>query len=268
MRNSFIFTLTVELYFLFILDVVIIGSGNLATNLSLALLAVGTNIKQVYSPTLSHAQALASQLVCPATNTFSDIVRDADVYIVAIKDDEIPNTIANLRKGRDGSVILHTAGSVPMADASPTGVLYPMQTFSKKRKVNFREIPVFIEATDVHTLNIIRTLAQSISNRVIELSSAKRRQLHLAAVFANNFTNHCYRLAEKSLEGTDLDFSVLLPLIMETARKVSDLSPREAQTGPMKRNDTTVMAKQLELIPDELTRQLYSTFATSIFRDQ
>lgn len=284
-------------------NVVILGSGNLATQLSLALLHSGINILQVYSPNLSHAEALASRLGCAAVCTLDSVVSEADAFIVAIKDDVVSDFIHTLREGREHQLIIHTAGSIPLvmqpvadgvqsensvnspagchscnSEAShssrlsektyyPSAVLYPMQTFSKLRDVNFKEIPCFIEATDSVSLEVVRSLATQISERVIELSSPKRRQLHLAAVFANNLTNHCYRLAEKSLEGTGLDFDVLLPLISETASKVASMPPKSAQTGPMKRNDVSVMSKQLELIPDSLTRQIYSDMATSIYQD-
>ena len=147
------------------------------------------------------------------------------------------------------------------------GVLYPMQTFSKDRAVNFRDIPCFIEACDSKTLEIINSLASKVSEHVVEVSSDKRKKLHLAAVFACNMVNHCYRLAEKVLEEEDLDFSLYQPLIQETANKVKELSPRKAQTGPMVRYDRTIMDAQIALIPDERTRQIYRLMADSIHED-
>jgi len=147
----------------------------------------------------------------------------------------------------------------------PSAVLYPMQTFSKSREVDFREIPCFIEASDATSLTIVRQLADKISDNVTELSSEKRKYLHLAAVFACNMVNHCYHLAEKTLMNAGLDFNVMLPLITETAKKVSDLSPSKAQTGPMVRNDTGVMKRQMELIDDELTREIYRLMSKSIY---
>ena len=168
-------------------------------------------------------------------------------------------------------MMIHTAGSVPMSifqgKARHYGVLYPMQTFSKNREVDFRPIPCFIEASDAQTLDTIQQLAEGISERVVEASSERRRKLHLAAVLACNLTNHCYRLAERVLEEEQTDFQLFLPLIMETARKVTQLSPREAQTGPMVRYDTQVMERQMQLLSDERTRQIYRLMAESIHED-
>ena len=290
--------------------IVFLGSGNLATNLSLALKAAGEEIIQIFSRTKENAQALADKLHCASCTSINEIRTDADVYIFSVKDDALPSLIeqlavklsgrhiledtqssTSLSTGEDGGksdvdnigvcargpILIHTAGSVPMSVFPETmhyelctmnyGVLYPMQTFSKDRSVNFREIPCFIEASDNNTLEEIKTLASKISNHVLEMSSEKRRKLHLAAVFACNMTNHCYRLAEKVLEEEGIDFSLYLPLIQETANKVKELSPRKAQTGPMVRYDKTIMDAQIALINDERTRQIYRLMADSIHED-
>ena len=270
--------------------IVFLGSGNLATNLSLALKAAGEEIIQIFSRTKENAQALADKLHCASCTSISEIRTDADVYIFSVKDDALPSLISQLSEhlashqhpspNTQHPILLHTAGSVPMSvfpdntltpntqHLSPNyGVLYPMQTFSKDRSVNFREIPCFIEASDNNTLGAIKTLASKISDHVLEMSSEKRRKLHLAAVFACNMTNHCYRLAEKVLEEEGIDFSLYLPLIQETANKVKELSPRKAQTGPMVRYDKTIMEAQIALINDERTRQIYRLMAESIHED-
>ena len=271
--------------------IVFLGSGNLATHLSLALKAAGEDIIQIFSRTQEHAQALADKLHCDSCVSISDIRTDADVYIFSVKDDALPSLIKQLSEhlsqhpfspsGAGGAthhpIFLHTAGSVPMSVFPETmhyelctmnyGVLYPMQTFSKDRSVNFREIPCFIEASDNSTLEEIKGIASKISAHVLEMSSEKRRKLHLAAVFACNMTNHCYRLAEKVLEEEGIDFSLYLPLIQETANKVKELSPRKAQTGPMVRYDKTIMEAQIALINDERTRQIYRLMADSIHED-
>ena len=266
--------------------IVFLGSGNLATHLSLALKAAGEEIIQIFSRTQENAQALADKLHCASCTSINDIRTDADVYIFSVKDDALPSLIEQLAVKFSGSlstgeggvpIFLHTAGSVPMSVFPETmhyelctmnyGVLYPMQTFSKDRSVNFREIPCFIEASDNNTLGAIKTLASKISDHVLEMSSEKRRKLHLAAVFACNMTNHCYRLAEKVLEEEGIDFSLYLPLIQETANKVKELSPRQAQTGPMVRYDKKIMDAQIALINDERTRQIYRLMADSIHED-
>ena len=250
------------------MKIVIIGSGNLATQLSLALKEAGKDIIQVYSRTEEHARALAEKIGCGFTTSIDDVNRKADLYIVSIKDDAIRAMAAKL--GGVG-MIIHTAGSIPMnvfhGHADHYGVLYPMQTFSKNRKVDFREIPCFIEASDAETLAVIRQLAERISDHVVDCDSERRKKMHLAAVLACNLTNHCYRLAERVVEAEQIDFHLFQPLIMETARKVAEMSPRDAQTGPMVRNDQEVMSMQLQMLPDRRTRDLYQLMAESIYED-
>ena len=251
--------------------IVFIGSGNLATHLSLALQAVGEDIAQVFSRTEEHAKELAEKLGCNYTVNIDEIEKNADIYIFSVKDDAISGIAAAVCKNTSDAVFVHTAGSVPMDVfkdyAMHYGVLYPMQTFSKARRVDFRPIPCFIEGSNEQTLDLIRHLAESISNQVVLADSEKRRKLHLAAVLACNLTNHCYRLAERVLEEAQMDFRLYLPLIDETAKKVSEMSPRDAQTGPMVRYDVNVMNRQLELLSDERTRQIYRLMAESIHED-
>ena len=149
------------------------------------------------------------------------------------------------------------------------GVLYPMQTFSKTRKVDFRPIPCFLEASDDETLSAIRSIAESISDNVVLADSAQRKKIHLAAVLACNFTNHCYRLAEKVLQEEQIDFNLFLPLINETAKKVNTVSPKLAQTGPAVRWDTNVMNKHLQLLAETPEWQkIYELLSKSIHDDQ
>ena len=251
------------------LKIVIIGSGNLATQLSLALQEAGKDIVQVYSRSEEHARTLAEKIGCDFTTDVEDINRQADIYIVSIKDDAISEMAATLA---GVSMILHTAGSIPMdvfsGHAQHYGVLYPMQTFSKNRQVDFREIPCFIEASDEATLTAVRSLAESISSHVVDCDSERRKKMHLAAVLACNLANHCYRLAERVVEAEHIDFRLFQPLIMETARKVATMSPRDAQTGPMVRYDQRVMDMQIQMLPDERTRDIYRLMADSIHEDQ
>lgn len=253
------------------MSIVIIGSGNLATHISLALKAAGETISQVFSRTEQHAQELAEKLVCDYTNNPDEIDKNASIYILSVKDDAIGEIAAHICKYQPDALFIHTAGSVPMdvfkAYASHYGVLYPMQTFSKHRQVDFRPIPCFIEGSDEHALRQIRRLAESISDKVVLADSEKRRRLHLAAVLACNLTNHCYRLAERVLQEAQIDWQLFLPLIDETAKKVAEMSPKEAQTGPMVRYDVNVMNRQLELLSDERTRQIYRLMAESIHED-
>lgn len=280
------------------MKIVFIGSGNVATHLSMALQNAGNEIVQIYSRTLINAQILAEKISnasaekisgasaekingraaerCLATDDINKICTNADAYIFSVKDDalrEIACVLGSKISGIGASpLFIHTAGSVPMdvfkGIVYDYGVLYPMQTFSKGRKVDFNTIPCFIEASNEATLDQIKTLASSISSRVQEASSENRKKMHLAAVFACNFTNHCYRLAERIVNEEGFDFSLFQPLIEETAKKVSEMSPRDAQTGPMVRNDKTIMEAQMQLINDDRTRKIYELMAESVYMDR
>ena len=253
------------------MNIIVIGSGNLATQLSLALNDAGQKITQVFSKTKEHAAELASKIGCSYTDNIDEIYNNADVYIISVKDDAISGIADKICHKIASAVVVHTAGSINMdvlkGKARHYGVLYPMQTFSKNRKVDFKPIPCFLEASDEETLSKIRQLAESISDNVVLADSAKRKKIHLAAVLACNFTNHCYRLAEKVLQEEQIDFNLFLPLIDETAKKVSVLSPKKAQTGPMMRWDTGVMQMQIDLLDNERTKQIYRLMAESIHED-
>lgn len=251
--------------------VVWIGAGNLATRLGLALKRAGHETLQVFSRTEASAVALAEQLDCPFTCRTEEVLPGADVYLFAVKDSVLEELAGHIAPKVGDALCLHTAGSMPMdvfrGRAARYGVLYPMQTFSKHTSVDFREIPVFLEASDASAYGMAEELARSVSGNVRAMSSADRRYLHLAAVFACNFVNHCYALSEEVLQKIDAPFEVMRPLIDETARKVRQTPPREAQTGPAVRYDRNVMDRQLALLEDEPDMQaIYEAMSRSIHR--
>ncbi len=250
------------------MKIVLIGAGNLATNIGKALAGRGHDLLQIYSRTAESAERLAALLHSDATTSLAEVKDGADLYLVAVKDSVLADVARQLAEGHPDRLLVHTAGSMPM-ETLPTrrrGVLYPMQTFSKEREVNFREIPCFVEASETPDTERLKTLAQTISDKVYEADSEQRKYLHLAAVFCCNFVNHCYALSEKLLkENGGLPFDVMLPLIDETARKVHELSPQKAQTGPAVRWDTNVMEKQLQLLKDKPELQdIYNVLSKSI----
>lgn len=241
----------------------------MATNLAQALHEAGHEIVQVYSRTMASASALAVRVGAVPLCDVGQVVADADVYILAVKDDALPELIPQLAAGRKARVMLHTAGSVPMdvfqGMAFHYGVLYPLQTFSKDRRVSFAHLPMFVEGNDDEALAVAEQLATSVSDRVSRLSSPQRKYLHLAAVFACNFVNHCYELSAEQLAKHGIPFDVLLPLIDETAAKVHDMSPADAQTGPAIRYDETVIRMQSQLLADNpLQKDLYERMSLSI----
>ena len=234
------------------ISVVFIGSGNLATHLAKAMYTTGYSIEQIYSRTIDSAKVLAEAVDAKYTNQIDSISKSATIYITALTDEALVDLVSELTEGREQGLWVHTAGSVPISlwkeHCSHYGVLYPMQTFSKKKEVVFKEIPVFIEASTPSDLELLNGIAKTLTEKVYEASSEQRKSLHLAAVFACNFTNHMYALASDLLKDNDLPFEVLLPLIDETAQKVHQLKPNEAQTGPAIRNDKEVMDDHLDLL--------------------
>lgn len=249
------------------MQIVLIGAGRLATHLGPALREAGHDIEQVYSRTLDAAETLAKKVGAEAVTTLDEVVTTADVYICALTDTALPALLPDLCKGREKALFLHTAGSMPLdvfrGKACRYGVLYPMQTFSKERRLNFAEIPVFIEADSDETLAVVNSIANSVSRHVTPLSSEARRHLHLSAVFACNFANHCYSLAADVLAEYGMPFEVLLPLIDETASKVHELSPHEAQTGPAVRYDKQVISRQADMLSGRM-REVYELMSKSI----
>ena len=249
--------------------IVFIGAGNLATNLAKALYQNGFRIVQVYSRTKEAACALAQTVEAGYTTELSEVSKDARLYIVSLKDDAFVTLLPEIVAGKEDALLVHTAGSIPMniweGKASRYGVLYPMQTFSKQREVDFNTVPFFIEASAPAEVGVLRMVAVRLSPKVYEVTSGQRRHLHLAAVFACNFANHMYALSSHILEKQGISFEVMLPLIDETAGKVHELSPTQAQTGPAVRYDENVISKHLEMLADEESLQeLYEKISKSI----
>lgn len=241
------------------MKIVLIGAGNVATNLARSLALVGCAPAQIWSRTLASAQALADLVGCCATDDWDAVATDADVYIVSVKDDAMPSVIDALCSRCRRGVFVHTAGTMSMnlfrGKAEHYGVLYPMQTFSKQKKVDFRAVPCFVEASDAPTLNTLLGIARMLSDSVHELKEANRQWLHVAAVFACNFANVCNTMAARILEHHGLDYSVMLPLVDETVAKLHRLHPHDAQTGPASRGDTVVVGKHLAMLADDAELQ-------------
>lgn len=253
------------------MKIVWIGAGNVATHLSEAFARAGHETLQVFSRTMQSAQILAERLGCDATDRVEDIKPNADVYVLSVKDDVIDELVEKALPHCENALFIHTAGSVPMevfrSYVRHYGVLYPLQTFSRNKSVDFKQIPLFVEASDDESLCRLRQLASSCSDKIYELSSIKRRQLHLAAVFVCNFVNGCYAMAENILQSKGLPFDVMLPLIDETANKVHTLNPIVAQTGPAARGDVEIMKQQVDLLKDfPEMQEVYQAMSRCIYR--
>ena len=251
------------------MKIVFIGAGNLATRLSLAMQRVGMQIGQVYSHTEASARQLATRLGCPWTNDLSALQEDGDLYVFSLKDTVLSDVISKVKP--NNGMWVHTAGSMPMSVfegyAQRFGVLYPLQTFSKGKNVNFDVIPIFLEANTDKNADYLKNIASALSENVRFMSSEKRRSLHLAAVFACNFTNHIYTLSYKLLENESIPADVLLPLIDETVSKIHSMPPAAAQTGPAIRYDENVINKHLAMLDDPDMQAIYRLLSQSIHKE-
>ena len=242
-------------------SIAFIGAGNLATNLAKALYRKGFRIVQVYSRTKESAQELAQTVV----------TKEAQLYIVSLKDAAFVELLPQIVSGKENALWVHTAGSIPMniwqGHVARHGVLYPMQTFSKQREVDFGQIPFFVEGNLEEDVRLLKDIASALSEKVYEASSEQRKSLHLVAVFTCNFTNHMYVLAAELLKKYGLPFEAMLPLIDETARKVHELEPLAAQTGPAVRYDENVIDEHLRMLADEPQMlELYREISENIHR--
>lgn len=200
----------------------------------------------------------------PFTDDVSKI-KEADIYIIGIPDDAISSFSSSLPF--QNRLVVHTSGGVSMdalSNKNRRGIFYPLQTFSKQREIDFKNIPICIEAENSKDLELLQSLGEKISENVVEISSEKRAKLHLAAVFVNNFTNHLYHIGSEILKVDDLPFDLLKPLILETASKIENLSPEKAQTGPAKRSDLKTIEKHLHLLGNSRYRKLYELFTEEI----
>ena len=248
-------------------EIVLIGAGNLATHLGKALHDSGLHVAQVYSRTEKSARPLAEAIAAEPITALEQVTDCADLYLYAVKDDALPEVIRGIpsRKG----VHAHTAGSVPMSVfegmRGQYGVFYPLQTFSKEKPVNFRAIPVFLEASTPSGLALLHEVAARIADRSFDLDSRQRETLHVASVFACNFANHLWSIASDLLAEERLPFDVLMPLIGESVAKLHTLPPAKAQTGPAARGDQNVIARHLEhLAAHPQWQELYRTMTELI----
>ncbi len=243
--------------------IVILGTGNVAKHLFRAFMAQEElEVVQVYARNPKLLSYFGSN-----TKTTSDLtkIEAADIYVLAVSDDAISQLSQqlNLKEG----LLVHTSGSVSIK-ALPKGVrrgvFYPLQTFSANSNIDFKEIPMCIETTNEDDLRLLKQLASAISDTVVPLSTKQRKTVHLAAVFANNFTNHMYHLSHELCEQKDIPFELLFPLIKETARKLEGLSPYDAQTGPARRNDMGTIKKHLAQLKSKKQKKIYSLLSKSI----
>jgi predicted short-subunit dehydrogenase-like oxidoreductase (DUF2520 family) len=245
----------------------IIGSGNVAQHLIAAFqnsqnLGGEIELVQVFS---RKKKTLVNVLDADLITTDIANLLDADLYIIAVSDDAIGGVAAQLSfKNR---LVVHTSGSVGLAvleNNNRKGVFYPLQTFTKNKAVDFNTIPICLESENSTDFIVLDKVAKAISNNVFAINSEQRKALHVAAVFVNNFTNHLYTIGNQICQENQVPFDILKPLILETAQKIMTISPKDAQTGPAKRNDkTTIEAHQL-FLSDKNQSTIYKIITQSI----
>ena len=245
------------------IKIVLLGAGNVGTHLCKALQnKEGLQLIQWYNRSLNKFEKEYTSF--PVTQNLNDIV-EADLYILSVSDTAIP-AMSKALEGKNG-LIVHTAGSIEMEALRAHqnhGVFYPLQTFSKQKEVDFNQIPLCLEANQESNLNLLKRVAQAVGGPIHFIDSAQRKALHVAAVFVNNFTNHLYTIGEDLCKEHRVPFSVLQPLIAETADKIKHLSPSAAQTGPAARGDQKILEDHLQHLTKESHQKLYQLISASI----
>jgi len=252
------------------MDVSFIGSGNLAWHLAPALDNAGYVVREVYSRNPKHAEALTERLYQADVKASLDFsTSKSNLFIVATTDDAIEEVAMNIVLP-DEATLIHCSGNQPLsilqfAAATHTGVLYPLQTFSQSKRVDFQTIPIFVESSTPESEKQLMTMAKAISQKVRRITSEERKALHVAAVFASNFPNHMLAIAKSILQANSLEFELLKPLILETMNKALTLGPETSQTGPAVRGDLEVLDRHMEFLREsEKIAEIYRVISQHI----
>ena len=245
------------------IKIIILGAGNVGTHLFRNLNnSKKTKVVQWYNRSLDSINKYKKEVA--VTNQIMDL-KEADVYLLALSDDVIPEMAKQLK--HLNGIIAHTAGCVPMSilnESNNYGVFYPLQTFSKNRDTDFKNIPICLEASNESCYQTLFKLASTLGNNINKVNSEQRLGLHTAAVFVNNFTNHLYQLGDAICQEHNISFSLLKPLIKETAAKIETMTPKDAQTGPALRNDKNTLQKHQDQLFNPDIKNLYLYLTESI----
>lgn len=252
------------------LKVTVLGAGNVGTYFTVKLYDKGYTILQVFNRTKKHAQLLANRVSAEYISDFDQIDTSADLYIIAVSDDAISAMIQKLVPV--DAIMLHVSGSTSIdvfkSVCKRYGVMYPLQTISKNNIDTLSNVPLFIEASDPESLQIISNVAHSISNRVEEINSRQRLALHISAVFVSNYVNYLYSIGYKILEQEGLSTDWLWPLIQQASEKIKKMHPKDAQTGPAKRRDLQILKKHIAYLSNNAEwAALYQLLADQIINE-
>lgn len=249
-------------------EIVILGSGNVATHLAHAFQNAGCHIAQVYSRSFDHASRLASELKdTQPIDDLAAVTTDADLYIISVADAAVASIAEAMPKV--SGIVAHTSGSVPLSALAPaadrTAVLYPLQTFTRDAVVDIANVPFFTEASDKQILDDVDAYARMLSDKVYHADSEKRKTLHIAGVLSCNFVNYLWDCTAQVLADDGYDFSVVEPLVRATLDKAVAIGPRAAQTGPAMRCDADVMRQHIDRLDPDKAR-IYRELSNEIIK--
>lgn len=231
------------------IKITIIGSGNVATHLALTFYKIGFKIEQIFSRNIENAKVLSSHVEAEPIDNLFLLNNSSDLYIISVSDSTINDVLVKMPNVN--GIVVHTAGSVGLEvlnKFNKYGVFYPFQTFTKEKEIDFQTIPLLVEASSNEVLKFLKEIAGQLSGKVIEADTIQRKNVHLAAVFASNFVNHLYSIADNLLKSNNISFDILMPLIKETTDKALSMNPVEAQTGPAQREDFNIIDNHLEML--------------------
>ena len=244
------------------MQIVLIGSGNVAFHLAKAFTEAQIPVSQIFGRNTTELQKISEQFSIPFS---TETLTDGDLYIISVSDSSIAEVSALIKN--ENVLVAHTSGSVSCEALSGNyrkSVFYPLQTFSKSKNLDYSKIPFFIDAENENDEEILKNLASKISKNVMLANDEKRKYIHLTAVFACNFVNHLYARAKEISDSQNIPFDYFLPLIDETTQKIHELEPKLAQTGPAIRNDEKVLKLHESLLTDEEKLKIYKTLNESI----
>lgn len=248
------------------MKIVIVGAGNIATFFSQKFHQAGFEIVQIISAELIHAQQLAGFFHCSFTNDIQQINKNADVYLFAVKDDILLELATQI--SLPNKLVIHTAGSIHLNELSGMSMrqacIWCVYSINKNNLPGANDIPLVVNAHFEEDLKIVGTLAKAISHNIYFLNDTQKSSLHLAAVFANNFTNHLFSISKNIVEAEDIPFEILHPIILDTSTKLLKSAPEKNQTGPAIRRDEKTMEKHLTLLQDETFKAIYRLLSASI----
>lgn len=251
------------------MEISIVGSGNVAWHLAKFFHQNGHRIGTIYNRTMATGQQLAAEVEAGFLPLNGEISSKSDLLILAVKDDVIVETVAKIQPN-SGTIVLHTAGATPLSVLDKFdryGVIYPPQSLSKEVTVNLAEIPFAIEGSDYQVQQHIIQLMQSLAPKSFACDTRQRLTLHVGAVFVNNFVNALYQIGYNLLADAELDFELLRPIILETAKKAQNNIPKDVQTGPASRNDKKTINRHLELLSNnETTKEIYQQLTSFLVK--